>query len=1157
MFSRLLAGVIAGVAVLPGAALANGPAPGNPAAPTPAADSQGAQITLVTGDTVSLVRAAQGRYAASVAPAPGRERVTFHTLEVDGGLRVLPSDAVPLIEAGRLDVDLFDVQKLIADGFGDATSKTLPLIVRGGAAQRTAANLPSIGASAIAPAKDTLADFWRAQTGPGARSTGASTIYLDGKVRASLDRSAAQIGAPQAWQRGLDGRGVKVAVLDTGVDATHPDLAGQVIEARNFSDSSDAVDRHGHGTHVASTIAGTGAASDGRRKGIAYGAHLLVGKVLGDTGSGSESQIIAGMQWAVDSGAKVVSMSLGGDPTDGLDPMSLAVDELSERSGALFVIAAGNAGGASTVGSPGAARSALTVGAVDRADRLADFSSRGPRLGDQGLKPEITAPGVDIVAARAAGTTMGSPVDARYTAASGTSMATPHVAGAAAILAQEHPDWTGTAIKNALVSTAQTTPDLPVYAQGAGRVDVARASAQAVTGTGVADFGLHTVGGTPTTGTRTLTYTNSGDSPVTLTLAGPAGVLLSAATVTVPANGTATVDATVDFGTLPLGTLSGWITATATGVKVTTAVGAIKDGPVHHVTVRALDRKGAPASLPVLTMFGDDARSDLLGWASEGGATFEVREGTYILQGVLEDGARNDEQATLLTIPELTVDRDLEVVVDARKARPIRIETPKPAEQRAVLSYYVHRVTGTGRSIAHGVMHFSNIEQVNVVPTKAVRAGSFEFSSRWQLVAPLVVASAPGVKGPLDLNLMGNSPAYDGTKRFPLARSGDRDVRGKAVLIPADEQDELTKIDAAARAGAAVALMVRPPDFSTWTSWSPEGDRLPIVSLALDQPTAAKLARKTQLSLTLTTSSPYLYDVVQVSPGRIPDQVVHKVTAANSQRITTDYADNGGFDWVREQRFGWRPWQEYAWNDTSRDARTPSVREEWVSAGDSLWQHYVSDGYPWGWGPLTSGFRDAPHSVKAGRTAESWGAPVVRPADLGSTRAGDVLRLRVPGLVDQEGHYAHLGGGELAATLWRDGTVLAELPDGWQDVTTTPGDAAYRLKVTTAHGGDDWTVATRTDTQWTFRSGADGDLPLLGVDYDVRRDGVALDFNAKLRTLRVDVSTDDGATWRAATVRDGVASVPRGHSAVSLRVRATDRAGNTLDQTVIRAYPRG
>ncbi|HTF12985.1 MAG TPA: S8 family serine peptidase [Asanoa sp.] len=1151
MLSRLIVGILAGVAVTP--ALAHGgPAPGS----TKGEPAAAGRITLVTGDTVELTAAQAGRYAATVDPAPGRERITFHTLEVDGGLRVVPSDAVALIAAGRLDADLFDVQRLIADGYGDAASPTLPLIVRGGAAavQRGSATLPSINATAVAPAKDTLADFWRAQTG--ARMAAPSTIFLDGKVRATLDRSAAQIGAPQAWQRGLDGHGVQVAVLDTGIDATHPDLAGKVVETRNFSTSADTVDHFGHGTHVAATIAGTGQASGGSRKGIAYGADLLVGKVLGDDGVGFESQIIEGMQWAAGSGAKVVNMSLGGDPTDGLDPMSLAVDELSRQSGTLFVVAAGNAGGTATVGSPGAARDALTVGAVDRADQIADFSSRGPRLGDQGLKPEITAPGVDIVAARAAGTTMGAPVDSYYTAASGTSMATPHVAGAAAILAQEHPDWTGAALKDALVSTAETNPDLPVYAQGAGRVDVARATGQAVTGTGVADFGLHTVGETPTSGSRTVTYANGGSTPVSLAVTAPAAVKVSAATVTVPAHGTATVDATVDFEALPLGMLSGWITATATGVKVTTAVGAVKDGPVHRVTVRALDRAGQPTAVPVLTLMGDDARSDVLGWVPDGGTTYEVHEGTYLLHALIEDGARSDEQATLTAIPELTVDRDIEVLVDARKGTPIRIETPRPAEQQAVLSYYVHRVTGSGRDIAHGVMHYSNVKRVNVAPTKPVRAGSFEFSSRWQLVAPMVRAS---VRGPVDLNLMYNSPAWAGTRKFPLAKWGDRDIRGKAVLIPPDDQDELAKIDAAAQAGAAVALIVRPPDFSTWTSWGPEGERLPVVSLVLDEATADTMARKAHstLSLTLTTSSPYLYDVIQVSPGRIPESIVHKVTAANSMRVTASYADNGGFDWVREQRFGWRPWQTYAWNDVSRDVRTPSVREEWVSAGDSLWQQYVADDYPWLFGPLAGGFRDAPRNYRAGHTTTTWAAPVVRPTDVGSNRTGDVLHLRVPALVDRDGHHAHIATDQVDATLWRDGAVVAELPDGWQDVTTTPGDAAYRLRVSTAHGGDEWTLGTRTETEWTFRSGKAGDLPLLTVDYDVHEKGVALRFPAGLRTLRVDVSTDDGVTWRQATVRAGTALVPPGRTPVSLRVRATDRAGNTIDQTVIRAYGRG
>jgi subtilisin family serine protease len=1170
MLSRLLAGVLIGATALPGAA-----APATAAVPgavPPRAGPEAVRVTLITGDTVELVRAGD-RYAATVRPAKGRETVTFHTVEADGGLRVLPGDAIPLVDSGRVDADLFDVERLVAQGYGDATSATLPLIVQGGPAGLRSGGraLSSIGATAVRPAKDTLASFWQAQTVE-SRHGAATRIWLDGKVRTVLDRSTAQIGAPTAWRAGLDGRGVKVAVLDTGADATHPDLAGRIAEARDFSGGGDPADRFGHGTHVAATVAGTGAGSAGSRKGVAYGAQLLIGKVLGDDGYGSESQIIEGMQWAVARGARVVNLSLGGDPTDGTDPMSAAVDELSAAGGTLFVVSAGNEGEDSSVGSPGAARSALTVGAVDRADRLADFSSRGPRAGDLGLKPEITAPGVDIVAARAAGTAMGTPLDARYTAASGTSMAAPHVAGAAALLAQQHPQWTGAQLKEALVSTAKTTPGLPVYAQGAGRVDLARATTQAVTGTGVADFGRRTQGQTPAVATRTVTYANTGGTAVTLSLRKPAGVGLSTSTVTVPPRGTAQVTLSVDFGARTPGRLSDWLTATGPGgVTVTTAVGAVLDGPVRRVTLRAVDRAGRPAPVPALTLHGDDGRFDVLGWFGREGRTFEVQEGTYFLTAVLEDGGPLDEQATMITIPELAVGRDVEMLLDARRGTPIRIETPKPAEQQAILSYYARRVTGEGRGIAHGVMHFSTVQQVNVVPTRKVVAGDFEFSSRWQLVAPMVQTRVPGVGGRLDVNLIGNSPAYAGTKRFPLAVWGAGPVRGKAVLIPAaDDGDEQAQIEAAAAAGAAVAMLVRPADRSAWTVYEPDAEqRQPIVSLAVAHDAGARLLARAarpgaSIDLTLTTSSPYLYDVVQVSKDRVPDRVVHKVTSANSRRITSRYAHNGGFDWVREQRFGWRPWQTYAWNDTNRAVRTPSVREEWVSGGDSLWQHRVHPEYPWLGGVLTTGFAESPRSYRPGRGAETWAAPVVRPAapaGVTSTRTGDVLRLRVAELVDSAGHYSVDGADRAAATLWRDGTRVADLPNAWQDVTTTPGPAGYRLRLDTAKGGAEWQFGTRTETEWAFRSAADGPLPLLHVGYDApattRAHRLKLTFSAPVRTWRVELSTDDGATWRRAATLGSAALVPAGRTPVSVRVSATGKAGETVTQTVIRAYGRG
>src|SRR6185369_1071830 len=137
--------------------------------------------------------------------------------------------------------------------------------------------------------------------------------------------------------------------------------------------------------------------------------------------------------------------------------------------GALFVVAAGNSGADHSVQTPSSADAALAVGAVDGADALAPFSSRGPRDGDYALKPDLTAPGVDITAARSKDAELGRPGE-QYVTLSGTSMATPHVAGAAAILAQRRPDWDAATLKAALMGSARPNPATGVFGQGAGRV---------------------------------------------------------------------------------------------------------------------------------------------------------------------------------------------------------------------------------------------------------------------------------------------------------------------------------------------------------------------------------------------------------------------------------------------------------------------------------------------------------------------------------------------------------------------------------------------------------------------------------------------------------------------------------------------------------------
>lgn len=186
---------------------------------------------------------------------------------------------------------------LLEFGYGDARRADLPLIVQGGHAgvrgARATRELSAVDGTATRVDKTDVGTFWSAITAAGsAGKAGTGKVWLDGKRRPLLDRSVSQVGAPTAWQAGYTGAGVTVAVLDSGVDATHPDLAGKVVEAKNFTDDPNPADTVGHGTHVASTIVATAAASNGRYRGVAPDAMLLDGKVCMD-GWCPESAILA------------------------------------------------------------------------------------------------------------------------------------------------------------------------------------------------------------------------------------------------------------------------------------------------------------------------------------------------------------------------------------------------------------------------------------------------------------------------------------------------------------------------------------------------------------------------------------------------------------------------------------------------------------------------------------------------------------------------------------------------------------------------------------------------------------------------------------------------------------------------------------------------
>lgn len=676
-----------------------------------AADPPDDGLTLVTGD---VVRTSDGK-VVSVEPGKGRDRIGFVAERRAGHQYVYPSDVLGLLATGRLDRRLFDVTELLAAGYREK----MPLLVQhAGGAKRSSVRqladkratvtreLPVVNGFAIRADKGGNGALWT-ELRSGLEQGAVRTVLLDGLRKIHLDQSAAQIGAPAAWQAGLTGRGVVVGVLDTGVDANHPDLAGRIRANENFSESPEPGDIIGHGTHVASTLAGSGAASGGQYKGIAPEATILAGKVCDDRQC-PESSMLAGMQWAAEQGASVVNMSIGGQDGPGVDILEEAVNRLSAQYGTLFVISAGNYG-ENTVESPSTADAALSVAAVDRQDAIADFSAGGPRLGDAGLKPEIAAPGTDIVAARSSlvPPEHTDPVGDRYARLSGTSMATPHVAGAAALLAQKYPQWNGTELKGALMSTSRWLDDVALDRQGAGRVDLGTLLDASV----VVDQGTLNLGrpewphedDAPMV--KTLTYRNIGTSPASATVTGaltgpggdaaPAGmVTVSPSTITIPAGGTATVTVTVDTSVAaPEGRYTGQVTAAVGDASVRTQVSVFREPESYDLTVRVLDRDGATTTA-YNSMVTSWSGAQVSYQMTPDGYTTRLPVGDYTVGAVIAtDPETEDETISLLARPQVRLTADTTVVLDARTAGAVDISVPE-AGAAPVVSYANYSTPG-------------------------------------------------------------------------------------------------------------------------------------------------------------------------------------------------------------------------------------------------------------------------------------------------------------------------------------------------------------------------------------------------------------------------------------------------------------------------------
>lgn len=252
-----------------------------------------------------------------------------------------------------------------------------------------------------------------------------------------------------------DGNGIKVAVLDTGFDLLHPDFVGRSFTTHTFV-GQPVQDLHGHGTHTTGTACGPlSPAGFVARYGIGYRTQIFVGKVLQNNGSGTQAQVLAGMNWAVGSHCQVISMSLGGG--NGVQPSYTAAGQAALNAGCLIIAAAGNGshrpGSIAPAIAPANSPTIVSVAALDGNLKVAPFSSGG--------KVDIAAPGVNVYSSW--------PRPTLHNTISGTSMATPHVAGCAALWAQVNANFRGVALRARMLASAKHLP-FPASDVGAGLV---------------------------------------------------------------------------------------------------------------------------------------------------------------------------------------------------------------------------------------------------------------------------------------------------------------------------------------------------------------------------------------------------------------------------------------------------------------------------------------------------------------------------------------------------------------------------------------------------------------------------------------------------------------------------------------------------------------
>lgn len=429
------------------------------------------EITLVTGDTVVVENQSNGTDYRLKGDKPALN------YETRTGAYVIPAS----VNTTRFSKELFNVELLRSQNQTDAETNEIPLIVewrnatsmRRGVRPRSRVDvsrkrlLEMMNGSAVSVSKENASAVYRFLAG----SDAVKSVHFNARFQGTAISPRENINAELARQTfNVTGEGVTVAVIDSGVNESHPDIGKDEIEEVNFVQRGSAGDVLNHGTPIAGIITGDGTAANGSYAGVAPEANVLDVRVLGRGNNATEDTLIKGIDYAIQQDVDIISMSIG-DRAYAIrqsDPFYRQITRAAENN-ITVVASVGNVPNdpGNKVMTPGIHKDVITVGSSVNNTRVARSSRRGPTPYGRFVKPDLVAPGTNVRGPSA--------IPGEYVSKDGTSYATPFVSGATALLEERHPQWSNERVKNVVTSTADPLGPQTVYRQGSGNLNVSAA----------------------------------------------------------------------------------------------------------------------------------------------------------------------------------------------------------------------------------------------------------------------------------------------------------------------------------------------------------------------------------------------------------------------------------------------------------------------------------------------------------------------------------------------------------------------------------------------------------------------------------------------------------------------------------------------------------